>query len=346
VRAVVVGAGAVGSFLGATLALGGVEVTLVRRRSRSRATAGVELLRRPRLGAGEVALRGADDLADLAPPDVVLFAVKQPDLPGALATAAAWPTATGVTVQNGIGAEETARAARPDAGLVAASLTASVDRRDARRIAVLRRGGIGLAAVRAGAGADARYALVPDLATAFQAGGLASRVLDDAAAMKWSKLLANLVGNATSALVDLEPADVYADPGLFGIERRQLLEGLAVMGALGLAPVALPGADVRALMLAFRFPPGLGQPILSRVVRFARGGKSPSLRLHLASGPGPLPQTEVAWLNGAVTAAGERLGVATPVNAALARLVDEAASDPAFRASLRARPDRLVALIG
>ena len=43
--------------------------------------------------------------------------------------------------------------------------------------------------------------------------GLASRpvLYPDADAMKWSKLLANLVGNATSAILDMDPAAIYAD---------------------------------------------------------------------------------------------------------------------------------------
>ncbi len=144
--------------------------------------------------------------------------------------------------------------------------------------------------------------------------------------MKWSKLLANLVGNATSALLDLDPADVYADPRLFAVERRQLCEALAVMGALGLRPVALPGADTRLLALAVRLPPAVARPLLRRVVAGGRGGKSPSLRLTLRGPDRRARATEAAWLNGAVAEEGARLGLPVPVNAALARLVGETAA--------------------
>jgi hypothetical protein len=80
---------------------------------------------------------------------------------------------------------------------------------------------------------------------------------------------------------------------------------------------------------------------MSRVAGGARGGKWPSLALHVQSGSG-LP-TEAPWINGGVARAGESLGVATPVNAALARLVDEVAASPERRAWFRGRPDRLVA---
>ena len=45
-------------------------------------------------------------------PGLVLVAVKAFDLDGALATAARWPDAPLLTVQNGVGAEAAARAAR------------------------------------------------------------------------------------------------------------------------------------------------------------------------------------------------------------------------------------------
>jgi 2-dehydropantoate 2-reductase len=157
--------------------------------------------------------------------------------------------------------------------------------------------------------------------------------------MKWSKLLANLVGNATSAIVDRPPAELYGEPDVFSIERRQLLEALAVMRRLGLAPVALPGADVRLLATGVRLPPIIARPILRRVVGGARGGKDPSLRIHTRSDSGP---SEVDWLNGSVARAAERLGGAAPVNRRLETLLHEVLADPARREWFRGRPDRLI----
>lgn len=114
------------------------------------------------------------------------------------------------------------------------------------------------------------------------------------------------------------------------------------MRCLGLQPVALPGANVRLLALAVALPPLVSRRALGRVVSGARGGKSPSLRAHVAGSDGP---SEVAWLNGAVVAAGARCGIATPVNQVLAALVDEVATDPDRRAWFRGRGDRLRAAI-
>ena len=355
-RVLVVGAGAVGSFLGGSLAEAGRDVAFLDQREVAAGSREALVVAHPgeRRATVEVAVVGpaAPDAiawasaAQGTAPDLLLFATKQFDLPAALAVAARWPAAAALTVQNGIGAEEAVAAARPGTGLVAGSLTAAVRLHhpahgDEPALAVahrLRRGGLALAPV-----AGAVEPVIDELVAAFRAAGLATVRLRDAAAMKWSKLLGNLVGNATSALLDEDPAAVYADPRLFEIERRQLGEALATMRALGLRPVALPGADVRFLVLAVRLPAWLGRRLLVRAVGGARGGKMPSLRLHLRHAVGP---SEVRWLNGAVAEAAAQAGIEAPLNARLAVLVDEAAADPRRRDWFRGRPDRLVEAVG
>lgn len=336
---VVVGAGAVGTFVAAVLARGGLRIGLLDRHG-------------PAVPAPDrLAVQGVDpftaevlrcaDAAALGEPGAVVLAVKQPDVAGALAAAAPWPRAVLVTLQNGLGAEEAAAAVRPGTRVVAASLTTPVAPVPGG-VARLGRGGLGLA-VAAPGGADPEAAAVAAvLSRAARAGGLRTVVLPHAAAMKWSKLLANLVGNATAALLAADPAAVYADPAGFDLERRQLLETLAVMRRLRLAPAALPGAPVPLLALAAALPAPLGRRVLGAVVGRARGGKLPSLRLDLDAGRG---RTEAAWLNGAVAAAAARAGLAAPVNAALAALVEEAAADPAVRADLAGDPRRLRAAV-
>ncbi|MGC8633089.1 MAG: ketopantoate reductase family protein [Candidatus Limnocylindrales bacterium] len=332
----VVGAGAVGSVLAGCLADAGQDVVLVGRTGPPAPEPGVLELRGPGQARSTVRLQRLSSAVPLPGAlDAVIMAVKRFDLPDALAALRAVPGVPAVTAQNGIGAEELVAERRPGAGLVAASLTAAARLGPGGEAHWLNRGGIGLAAVEGPVDA-----LVSALADAFRAGGMRAVVYPDARAMKWSKLLGNLVGNATSALLDLDVAAVYADPRLYDVERRQVLEARAVMATLGLAPVALPGADVRLLLRVFRLPAIMGRPILSLVLGGVRGGKPPSLRLALQEGGG---RTEVAWLNGAVASTAASLGLDAPVNATLARLVEEAALDPERRAWFRGHPDRLLA---
>lgn len=335
----VIGAGAVGSFLGWTLASAGEEVQLLRRRgpagmrSEALAVAGTAgpgaTVRVTTAGSAEALTRS---------PEIVLIAVKMPELAGAISAAAAWPEATIVAVENGVGADELLRDARPAGGLIAGSLTTSVERTEGGSIRRLSRGGIVLAPVRP----DVHLA-IQRLAAAFVGGGLRARATPNAAAMRWSKLLINLLGNASGAIVDLDPVAVFRNPRLFRLEREQLAEALAVMAGLGLRPIRLFGADTRLLPLAARLPGPLVQPILSRVVAAGRGGKRPSLHLHLAGGTGD--PSEVAWLNGAVAQAASELGLPAPVNARLAELVEACNRDPERRAWFRGQPDRLLEAI-
>jgi 2-dehydropantoate 2-reductase len=336
----VVGGGAVGSLLALSLAAGGRDVAIVRR--------GLERPSR----SGEVALADRDGPVRIASvtevrspgdlpgaPELIVFGVKMFDLEAAVQSCAAWPGSTSLTPGNGIGAEEVVGRLRPVAGLIAGSVTVSVDARPDGRLVRLNRGGIGLAAV-----TGEVEPTLSAVAAALSAGGLRVRRYDDAAAMKWSKLVANLVGNATSAICDLPPGAIYADPRGFDVEREQLREAFAVMGLSGLAPVALPGADVRLLAAAIRLPPALGRPILGRVVAAGRGGKDPSLRIHARDGSG---ESEVAWLNGAVARAAAARGGSARVNARLAELVATVIVDEDRRSWLRGRPDRLAdAILG
>lgn len=340
-RVVVVGPGAVGTFLGAALARGGAAVTLVGRGQGAPAMLRV-VLEDPPDGTVtvEVTQATAGD-PPTEPPDLIVLAVKAFDLEGALGTAATWPEAPVLTVQNGVGAEAMALAARTSP-VIAGSLTASVVpiRGGVRR---LRRGGLGLAAVR-----DESAGRLAAVAAAFAEGGLATRVYPDPVAMKWSKLVANLVGNASGAILDMDPRAIYRDGSSFDVERRQLLEVRAVMHALGASPVNLPGAGVRSLLLGVRLPAWLGRPLVARGIGGARGGKSPSLRLHVRGGEGSRPQpgpTEVGWLNGEVAREAALHGLEAPVNAALARLVDEVASDRERAGWFAGRPDRLRAAV-
>lgn len=337
-RVVVVGAGAVGTLLAWALADAGAGVTVIRRGTAAAATGIVEVV--DRSGVRHTApVTAAPGLAAVTagPPDLVVCAVRMMALADALADLAAWPTTPLLTIQNGVGAEAAALAARPGAPLIAGSLTAAVDRQPDGAVRWLRRGGIGLAGIRGPV-----EPLIADLVRRFGAAGLPTRVFRDGGAMKWSKLVANLVANASGAILDRDPVSIYRDPRLFDLERRQLREALAVMAAQGLRPVDLPGAPVRLLALGTRLPAALARPVFIRSVAGARGGKAPSLYLHAAAGGGP---SEVEWLNGAVVERGRALGIATPVNAALLDAMRQVTTDPARRAWFAGRPDRLEALV-
>ena len=170
------------------------------------------------------------------------------------------------------------------------------------------------------------------------------RTYDDYHAMKWSKLIINLIGNATSAILDMTPRETFADRRVFKIEVALLREALAVMRAQSIGTVNLPGSPVRLLAFGIRYTP---QPILQRILRpmvaGGRGDKPPSLLVDMRSGR---TQAEIDELNGAIVKAGKTSGVKTPVNAALVGIVHDLLEKKADRAEWRRNIDQLVKLTG
>ena len=79
------------------------------------------------------------------------------------------------------------------------------------------RGGVGLAPVVRGASVE-RWVRVFDDAV------LPTRAYADYRAMKWSKLLLNLIGNASAAILDISTVEVFDDPRLFRLEMDMLRE--------------------------------------------------------------------------------------------------------------------------
>ena len=187
-------------------------------------------------------------------------------------------------------------------------MTSAIGRKAAGNVHVERLRGMGIVA---------GHPLSTSLTAALIEAGLNARLYSHAADMKWSKMVTNLLANATSAILDMTPKEIFDHPQLFQIEVRQIREALMVMAAQKIQVVDLPGTPVRALALAVRtLPLAIARTLLKNVVASGRGGKMPSFHIDLHSGKG---KTEVDYLNGAVVRFGEQSGVPTPVN----RLLNE-----------------------
>ncbi|MGA9351179.1 MAG: ketopantoate reductase family protein [Anaerolineae bacterium] len=313
-RALIVGAGAIGSLVGYKLARAGNEVTLV---GRQPYVAAVRVQGLGLEGGGQVAqamnVRAVTNVRDVAdePFDFVLLTVKAYDTTEA--SAQVEPLAQrGIPIlvlQNGVGGEETAAEILGKATILSAVITLSVEVLEPGLVRLATtRGGIGLAPTTSGQS-------VAELAEVFREAGFRTSIYRDYRRMKWSKLLLNIVANASPAILDMFPDEVFADSRLFALERAAFREGAAVMRALGLRPVSLPGYPVPLFAWALcSLPAWLLRPILRRAIVPGRGGKMPSLHIDLSRGKG---KSEVECLNGAVVRYAQELGLDAPVNRAL-----------------------------
>ena len=303
----VVGAGAVGRYLG-------------------------ELLRE----TGNDVVYAPRDLASVEPfaADLAIVAVKAYDTAGAIETLrralGSEPSAAIVTPQNGVGNEEVLAAAFGPDAIVACALTVPVETdRDGKPLAA-NGGGIAFAPV-----GTAAHNWV--LAT-FGATGLPVIAAADYRSLKWSKLVLNVVANASCAILNVLPERLVHSGAAFELELRSIREVRAVMRALGIASIDLPRYPVRALQGVASLPAPVARVILATRIAGARGRKPPSLLLDLRA---MRNRTEVDFLNGAVARAARTAGVKAPVNTVFARIVSDIAHMPQLWAKYRERPDAL-----
>ncbi len=339
-RYLVIGPGAIGTYLGGHLARGGARVVFwARPNSAARLRQQGIQLRWPD-GRSEAwpllptqVVTSPDEARRAGPYRAALLTVKTYHLPALLPALQQAQDAWVVLVDmlNGVGSVDALQAALSPERVLAGTVTTAVQRLAVGAAAVEKPRGVGLA----------QHPATPHLVAALRRGGVTVRVYAHPAALKWTKLLTNLLGSATSAILDWPPARIYAHRGLFALEMAQLREALAVMRARGLAVVALPGVPSRALAWGARhLPLLLLQPILRYKVGRGRGQKMPALHQDLYAGHG---QTEVDALQGAVARTAKALGLPAPTNALLADLVRRLASGALPRTTLRHRPEALLA---
>lgn len=338
----IVGAGAIGCFVGGRLAATGQNVTLLGRAPLMNKINGDGLVlrhpTRPRETAYPTTATSLEQLS--APFDFILISVKAPDTPQVIEQLAAsrLPLADAylVSLQNGIGNEEKLAGTFGSKKVVAGTVTIPISMPEPGVIEVSKdKGGLGLAPLQPGQPVQA-------LADALNFAGLTTPIYPDYQAMKWSKLLLNIVNNASSAILDQPPARIIGNRRLFNLEIEALREGVAVMKAMGLQAVKLPGYPVD--WLAWLVGAGwLPLPVKGAILRPAmvsgRGTKMPSLHIDLVAGR---PGSEIEVLNGAIAQAGQKLGVDTPVNQALTDILRGLVAGELRRADYRHQPDRLL----
>lgn len=316
----VFGAGAIGTYIGGSLALEGHQIAFVEQpkvveelRERGlRLDLTLDARRRTKEAsridpASFRIVSSLEDALRYGPFDVALFALKSFDTPAALEGIKPFADKMPplLCLSNGVSNEPAIAQALGANKVIYGTVTSAVGRRGAGDIVLEKLRGVGVAK---------GHPLSEKLNSAFNKAFLNSQLFEDADSMKWSKMLTNLLANPTSAILDMTAAEVFANKDLYRVEINMLRECLAVMEAQGIEVVDLPGTPVRLLAYATTLPLWLSKPLLSRAAGAGRGGKMPSFHIDLHSGRG---KSEVEFLHGAVVRAGEKCNVPTPVNKAL-----------------------------
>jgi 2-dehydropantoate 2-reductase len=292
----VVGAGVIGSLYAGHLARVTDVGVLCRREEHARALNEEGLRVTGRSGEFSARVRAATDPAELGEPDLAILATKTTEVDAAAARlAGAWPDATVMTVQNGLGAEETVARYGSWPLLSAVTFMSGTRHADTHVEYILdTETWIGPYTAPAARGEE--------VAELIRSAGLKARAFEDLRPAQWSKLIFNATVNSVAALTQLphDPHFAALDaPGDLGHLVLDLMgEGKAVAAAAG-----------GALH---------DDPCEMNVLATQRGSAHlPSMLEDVQAHR----RTEIDHITGALVREAERLGVPVPLHTALWRLV-------------------------
>lgn len=312
-RVAILGAGAIGSSMGALLARAGQDVTLVGRPDQVAAIRAEGLRVEGAGGSLTVPLR-ADTALD-ARPDLALIAVKTQDVAAAVRAHRAFlEDVPVVTMQNGIRSDGIVAEVLPPDKLLSAVVQLTATCLLPGQVTIVDQGLLVL-----GRPHGPRDALVDQVAAILRS-AVPISVSDNLEGAHWLKLIMNL-NNAIPAMTNLSVREVTAHPFLRHLAIRLMREGMQVAEAQGVVLESLGGVPVGTVRLLTRLPTPLasrlfasragnlgdGWPILGSTLQSLRRGKP----------------TEIDYLNGEIVGRGRELGVRTPANRKAVELVHD-----------------------
>lgn len=304
VRVVILGAGAIGSAVGALLVRAGQDVTLVGRPEQVEAIRSGGLTLDGPLGRFTLPMAAATSL-DFRP-DLALLAVKTQDVDGTVRAARAFLEGVPlVTMQNGVQSDAIVASLLPPDALFSSVVMVTATYLSPGRVTLVERGHLVL-----GRPSGQRDGLVEKVAALLEP-AVPTVLSDNLPGAHWLKLIMNL-NNAVPALTNLSLREATRDPFLRRLSVVLMREGLAVADRTGIELAPLPGVPVGAVRRMTKLPTPLaarffasqagrlgdGWPILGSTLQSLRRGRP----------------TEIEYLNGEVARRGRDLGVPAPYN--------------------------------
>ncbi len=309
----VLGAGAIGTYVGAKLIAAGHDVVLVGRLGAEIEANGIELTDytggHERIEASRVKYFASPDV--LADRDAILVTVKSMATEEAarpLATIAKTPT-TFVSFQNGVSNPARLRAVLPGHVVLAGMVPFNVARVGPGRF---HNGTSGPLAIQKHDGAESA------IAAALRDAKFDVEVRADLDGVQWSKLLINL-NNSVNALSGIPIKEQLLDREYRRIMAACVREGLAVVRAAGIR-LARVGRMIPAIApFVLSLPDAVFFRVAATMVKI-----DPKARSSMLDDLDRGRATEVDYLNGEIVRLGEAHGIATPVNRKIIALVKEA----------------------
>ncbi len=309
------GAGSVGCFIGAALAEGGAEVTLLaRQRTVDEVNAhGITLSdldgRQGHLDASR--LRAVTELAAAPPPGLVLVTVKSRHTDDA-AAALSDPRcrdAHVISFQNGVDNAARLAAHLGDDRVIPGMVPFNIVHSDGGRFHRATEGDLAIAD---------RPALPPRWLPAFERAGLPLAIHSDFEQVQWAKLLLNL-NNPINALANLPLVQELRDRHYRRALAAVMGETLEVLRRAGIAPARITPLPMRFVPWLLRLPTPIFERVASSMLAIDPHARS-SMSDDLRSGR----PTEIQAINGAVVALAERVGHSAPLSKRIMALIADA----------------------
>ena len=293
----VVGAGAIGCLFGARLHMGGQRVLLVHHRRSVAASIekkGVSI-KEPsgKIVTSHINVRTRLSRDDR--PDLVLVAVKAYDTEevGALLMKSVGRNVPVLTLQNGLGNVEALERHLGSDSIVSGVTTEAALSYGPGRVIHTGTGTTWLGEIN---GEISRRCL--SVGKVFRAVGFATVVTNNVKGVIWSKAIVNSAINPVSAITRLRNGDLFKSPELREIGFKVISEGSRVARANGIILKPSP------------------KRLLARVLALTWNNKSSMLQ-DIEAGR----RTEIGQMNGYISRLGNRVGIGTPLNYLLTKLV-------------------------
>lgn len=310
-RIAIIGAGAIGSVLGAFLNRAHEDVTLIGRSEHVGAIRQNGLHVDGALGSFIATVATAETL-DFQP-DFAFLTVKTQDVLTALAANKTHlMNSTLVTFQNGVRSDELAATLLPRSQIISTVVNISASYLTPGTVTVIYPGPLVIG--RPFGKADAQLDSVAGILRHVTPIHISANIRG----VHWLKLIFNL-NNAFPALLNMSLHQVYADAYLRQLAAKVMHEGLQVARRAGIRLESLPEASITLFQILGMLPPRLAGLLLATSARRIKTDW-PLTGSTLQSVRRGRP-TEIDYLNGEIVHLGEQVGMPTPLNSAIVEMV-------------------------
>ncbi|MBW1945981.1 MAG: ketopantoate reductase family protein [Deltaproteobacteria bacterium] len=316
-KIVIMGAGAVGSLFGGLLAQAGKDVTLIGSAEHVKAIQQDGLHLDGVLGEMTIRLPAAEQLT--FKPDIVLLAVKSPDVVAACRHMAPYLADVPIlTLQNGVTSDRMAGNIVGEHQVIGGIVLFNARFFKPGHVTYLKRGAFVIGEAFQENGARARD--IRDMLNQATPTTLCSNMQGAC----WTKLLLNLYSNSLEAMTGERLQVCLNHPGMGRVGILILKEALRVMEHAKIKLASLPGIPISMLKLIIKSP----RPVASRIFRVITNEAdtfTSTLQSLLRGRP-----SEIGFLNGEIVKLGQRIHVATPYNSKVVDLIREIESTHQF----------------